>query len=468
MPRPPKVTREILKPMIQARGPVSATELAALLGVDRVTVGRVLRGFGEELVSLGATRSTRYLLRRQVRHLGCRWALYRIDGSGRAKQWAVLESFHSAGWRVDWADDAPAWESRFTDRNGLWSGLPFFIQDVRPQGFLGRIIARQHEHTLALPANPKHWDDDDALAYLSAAGDDIPGDLVIGEKCLRKALADILDETGDAAVAIADREASYLRLAEGIARSQPGSSAGGEQPKFLTTLLDADNARRKVLVKFSPPENEGAGRRWADLLRCESHAHEVLAASGHSQEGTRLVVGGERLFLEVPRFDRPGEFGRRGVVTLESLAASAIGHLPADWTAAAARLLELGFVHKDDVREIMVRQAFGDLIGNTDMHLGNLAFFMDDDLPFRLAPSYDMLPMMWAPGPQGELVERPFRPPPPLPEEIGIWEEATGLALDFWHRVKSETALSPELQCAAQEAEAVVRRQHARMIPASS
>ena len=84
MARPAQITRETLAPLIRARGPVSATELAALLRVNRTTIARTLPDFGDELVTLGATRSTRYLLRRSVRNIGNRWPVYRIGEEGRA------------------------------------------------------------------------------------------------------------------------------------------------------------------------------------------------------------------------------------------------------------------------------------------------------------------------------------------------------------------------------------------------
>lgn len=53
MARPAQITREILAPLIRARGPVSATELASLLTVNRTTIARTLPDFGNELVTLG-------------------------------------------------------------------------------------------------------------------------------------------------------------------------------------------------------------------------------------------------------------------------------------------------------------------------------------------------------------------------------------------------------------------------------
>ena len=108
MARPAQITRQILAPLLMARGPVSATELAAVLKVNRATIVRGLVEFGDELVRLGATRSTRYLLRRPVQNAGNRWPVYRIDLDGCAHHWATLEALHERRWRVTWAETAPA------------------------------------------------------------------------------------------------------------------------------------------------------------------------------------------------------------------------------------------------------------------------------------------------------------------------------------------------------------------------
>lgn len=91
------------------------------------------------------------------------------------------------------------------------------------------------------------------------------------------------------------------------------------------------------------------------------------------------------------------------------------------------------------------------------MHLGNLAFFLDDTLPFRVAPAYDMLPMLWAPGSQGELTERQFAPAPPLPAMAESWREAASWAEDFWDRVAADPWLSPKFVPMAREGGTMVR-----------
>lgn len=457
MARPAQITRENLAPLIRARGPVSATELASALRVNRTTIARALPDFGDELVTLGATRSTRYLLRRGIRNIGNRWPIFRIGEDGRAIEWAELEALHERAWRVSWAGTAPAWAQFFTEENGLWSGFPFFLGDQRPQGFLGRLIATRISRLLALPEDPRVWSDDEVLVYLQLAGEDLPGNLVTGEDTLRRALAGAADLPEGRVIRDTEREVFYPNRAVEISQNPPGSSAGGEQPKFLATLCTDDGGYQPVLVKFSAAMEQETGRRWADLLACEFHAHEVLAGAGLSNPGVRLLDSGGRRFLEVPRFDRSGASGRLGVVSLESLSAASVG-LARDWNTAAAGLLRVGLIDADSLSVIQRLQAFGELIGNSDMHAGNLAFFLGDTLPLRVTPCYDMLPMLWAPSQQGEIVNRRFAPAPPVPSLIEPWREAGIWAEDFWERVVGDERVTPSFAHIAENALDVVRQ----------
>lgn len=461
MARPSTISRENLAPLIRARGPVSATELAAALRVNRTTIARTLPDFGEELVTLGATRSTRYLLRRSIRNIGSRWPLFRIGEDGRASEWAELEALHERAWRVNWAGSPPEWAGFFTQENGLWSGFPFFLDDVRPQGFLGRIITQRISRLLELPEDPGRWSDEHTILYLAAAGEDLPGNLVLGEQTLRRALARATDLPTGGAVDERACENLYPSQAIEISRNLPGSSAGGEQPKFLTTVRTESGDYRPVLVKFSAPMEQETGSRWADLLACEFHAHEILAAAGLTNPGARLLDAGGRRFLEVPRFDRRSASGRSGVVSLGALSA-ALGHYTRDWSPAR-ELAHLGLTSHGSLASIHRMQAFGELIGNTDMHAGNLAFFLSDTLPLQVTPCYDMLPMLWAPGAQGEIVERTFAPAPPVPSLSDPWREAAAMAECFWERVAADPRVTPEFRRTAAEAGGVVRqlRRHA-------
>ncbi len=90
------------------------------------------------------------------------------------------------------------------------------------------------------------------------------------------------------------------------------------------------------------------------------------------------------------------------------------------------------------------------------MHFGNLAFFLDHTLPFRVTPAYDMLPMLWAPGSQGELIDRQVPPAPPLPAMTEPWREAAGWAEHSGRRVSGDVRLSAEFARIADNARAVL------------
>ncbi len=105
--------------------------------------------------------------------------------------------------------------------------------------------------------------------------------------------------------------AALDEMALDLIRFQPvGSSAGGEQPKFLAVLESGQH----VLVKFSPPRGTAYGERWHDLLHAEAWAADVL--SEHGIAGTRCsaIRSARRSYLVSDRFDRVGSAGRRHVV----------------------------------------------------------------------------------------------------------------------------------------------------------
>lgn len=440
MSRPATVSRDRLIPLLMSRGPVSAKDLAIALGVNRSTVVRALSGFGRELVVIGSTRSTRYLLRRSIPGAGDQWPVYRIQPDGIAERWATLEVLHDRNWRILWSGTAPEWADAFIDPQGMWEGFPFFLADLCPQGFLGRAIARQLSRFAEVPEDPRQWSDDHTVFYLQAAGEDVPGNLVLGDAALRRAS----DTERTPPLSERERSIRFPLLAEEAMRTLPGSSAGGEQPKFLTRIADSKGRVREVLVKYSPPMDQTAGRRWADLIACEAIALAILADRGLALPGARCFDLAGRRFLEVPRFDRTTEGGRLGVVSLSALCAEADSHgLGQAWPRSSVDLFQRGLIDEETHRNIARLHSFGEWIGNTDRHGGNLSFWLDDRLPFRLAPAYDMVPMFWAPGAQGEVHERSLHPAPPIPGDEEVREETRLWAAVFWDQVREAEEISP-------------------------
>jgi hypothetical protein len=60
-------------------------------------------------------------------------------------------------------------------------------------------------------------------------------------------------------------------------------------------------------VKFTAPDDNPVSERWRDLLLAEHLALSVLGV-----ETEVFDFGGQR-FLEIPRFDRTGPLGRKGL-----------------------------------------------------------------------------------------------------------------------------------------------------------
>lgn len=461
MPRPRQVDPAALTLRLQIEGPLSAQALAAALGVDRSNVSRALATLGDQILRLGVTRGTRYALRREVRSAGNRFPLYRVDAAGRAHEWAELTALQPRVWRLSWADASQfsAWARLIHDHAGVCEGFPSFLGDVRPQGYPGRTLARGLSPALWLPSDSRNWSDDDTLVYLQAEGDDLPGNVVAGETLMRRVAERLLAESEVVTEAV--RAERFVELAARAAAGEvAGSSVGGEQPKFTAVMAgEAGAAPMHVIVKFADLLTTPTGRRWADLVSAEAHAHAVLRASGESASRVRVLDAGGRRFFEIERFDRAGAHGRIGVVSLRSL----YDALPeatgaTTWLQAAQQLTTAEVIDSSAERSIRLRQAFGGVIGNTDMHFGNLAFYLGDTMPLRLAPVFDMLPMQRAPTPGQAAPSPQFAPLSPLPGERAIWAEAAGWAVEFWRRVVEDAAVSAEFAAQARRAATQVER----------
>ena len=463
MPGVSPLNPNLLSLHLQAQGPSSAESLAQSLKVSRPTVQRGLRQLGSQAIKLGVTRRTRYALRRQILGHGSDYRVNRLNLSGnQAHEWAMLTALYG-GWRLTWAIK-PEWADRVHDHAGFCDGLPFFLTDLRPQGYLGRAAARQLPGGMGWPVDPRDWSDDQTLNYLVQYGDDLPGNLAIGDHTVGSAMLGFSSQ----AVRYTEREKRYPEMsAKADAGASAGSSVEGEQPKFTAWLYD-ENARRyeAVIVKFTDRLDTPGGRRWADLLVAEQVALNLLKSSSEAEAeapSPEIQDFGGRRFYQIARFDRVGSFGRRGVVSLRALHdAGFTGQDTNDWVLAARDLHAGGWLSAGDVDVVRLRHVFGQLIGNTDMHFGNLACFLDNGLPLRLAPTYDMLPMLWAPRPGSAEPVPIFSPAPPLPGDQATWSQAATLAIEFWQRVAQSAQVSDAFRPHAENALAAVRSLHAR------
>ena len=134
----------------------------------------------------------------------------------------------------------------------------------------------------------------------------------------------------------------------------------------------------------------------------------------------------------------------RHVVAIDALHDEFVGSAKSNWVKTAEALAAKKLLSSETVSRIARVFAFGQFIGNTDMHFGNLAFFIDDVVAPKpiLAPVYDMLPMMWRPDAhQGELDLTPVQQQPKIAGYSNEYNEARQWAILFWQRAAELTAL---------------------------
>jgi len=331
-------------------------------------------------------------------------------------------------------------------QDGWWDGLPYPLYDMRPQGYLGRLVARAVAPLLHVPDTPDEWADDDILYYLIQHGSDQSGNLIVGEQALQ--LFTRARTSGELAV-IAGREVPgrYVALAQAaVGQVEAGSSAGGEFPKFTAARELAGAATPHVIVKFSGSDDSAAVRRWSDLLVCEHLALEAIARMpGHAVARSRILQHAGRTFIESERFDRHGDFGRSAVVTLSAIEGALIGSAASQWPAVLRMPAARGLFAADLIRRVEELHWFGRFIANTDMHHGNLSFRPRGD-HFDLAPAYDMLPMSYAPLRGGEVPVKTFAvetlPLPPQGRQED-WRRVVDAALGFWQDASRDDRIGP-------------------------
>jgi len=433
-----ELARDRLPALLRRQPGARSADLAAAAGVSLPTLNRMLKEAGAAIVRVGRAGRTRYYLRRPLNGITDDINVYRIDPQGQASVAGQMRLIAPEGCVLDVA--SMGWPVLPEFASGVWPGLPYPLQDMRPQGFLGRALAQQVAASRQISPNPNDWSDDAVLQVLIHYVHDSSGDLIVGDAALQRWLA-----SKTASPCIVDAltlPAHYLELAQNAsARGFAGSSAAGEFPKF-TALRDLPgSATPHVIVKYSGHAPSATVQRWSDLLVCEHLALQAInQLDGVRSARSRILQWGGRTFLEVERFDRHGLHGRSPLCSLAVLEAALLDTSSADWPTLGLEMVAHGCLPDHAVPSLHLITAFGRLIHNTDMHKGNLSLL--PGLVMQLAPVYDMLPMAYAPLGGGELPAVNYAPMLPMPQQQTLWRVASEAALAFWQAAATDPRIS--------------------------
>ena len=416
------------------RGPSTSKEIQAATGLSQSSVARRLRELGDTIVKIQDGRSIRYAATCNAFGVDDKIPLGLVDPLGKISVVAYIRPLIHGGYFLQPISNiSPLLLGE--SGNGLYDGLPFFLYDLRPQGFLGRQTScKMATHLEAFPSDPRQWTNTHIGKYLISNGEDLPGNFILGEQSLFRLARRPYGVTGRL----------YPKMAEDVMNGEvPGSSAGGEQPKFtaFSSLYESH-----IIVKFSPKDDTDIAKRWRDILITEYHAAQIINDNICPAAQTRLLEAEGRLFLETLRFDRLGGGGRYSMISLQAIdnEFTGVGH---NWARVMGALKAQGRVGDQDAHVAGQLMYFGQLIHNTDMHLGNLSLSIDGEM-FKLLPCYDMCSMGFAPKSAGEV--RPFFfdaaqiADPELNKDDII--RLRQLAYAFWENVLGDERISSEFR----------------------
>ena len=399
-------------------GPQTAAQLMAATGLSQPAISRTMRGLSASVTSfrVKGDRTPMYALLRQLPFgINPRQHIYRLLASGSIEPFADVE-FLSGGATLE----------RIGSVTRMYSGLPPYMAFAAPSGFLGRQLAQEAARSPQFPSSLKDWGDEHHVAYLFTRGLNLPGNLVFGDTSLQLEM----DFRGLDPTPTAEKPAHYLAMVMTLKAAAYGSSAGGEQPKFLGIAEDSGH----VIVKFAK-----LGSRMAELLPLEHLALRSLAEVGVPSSTTQLLSSGDYVFLEVQRFDRIGKSGRVGMLSAGAVDDEFFG-MRDTWPEFAARCVQAKHLSAAHAHHVDTLAAFSELIGNSDRHFENISLLIDERGDYAsIAPAYDILPMRYASIGGG--VDPELTPVAPKVGTIGakpaVWALAALAAERFWLAVQT-------------------------------
>lgn len=269
--------------------------------------------------------------------------------------------------------------------------LPPFFAGLLPESDLRkRLEATRH--------NP---DDRDDFGVLAAAGEDLPGAVVVqppADAHSIPAYARTFDATGGAA---------NLEMSVTEGATEGAASISGVQNKLaLSTVnkgkrytMPGHGKLSDVIAKLPAKNddsqifNEYVAMQLAKAAGVDVASCEPMNLSAIEIDGLQAIAGTATSFLAVERYDRQGNERIHAEDACQML-----GRMPA---AKCGKEEQFGMLLSllnalsprgvRDVREFFVRQAVNTLIGNSDAHLKNFSVLYADKVHPELTPAYDIV-----------------------------------------------------------------------------
>jgi serine/threonine-protein kinase HipA len=295
-----------------------------------------------------------------------------------------------------------------------FSGLPGMLADSLPDRWGTALV---NAWLAAQGRTESSFDVVERLCYVGTRG---MGALEF-EPAREPAVSDRADLQFDALVrlageALSSREAFAAQIAEDPEEEaiksilSIGTSAGGARPKAIIAYneatgqvrsgqVDAGDGFGHWLLKFDGVDGAGDHgladpRGWCAI----EYAYSVMARrAGVEMAECRLLEEHGRRHFMTRRFDRPERGGKlfmQTIAALEHVSYNEPGAYSYEQALLLVRRLGLDTLTAE---QLFRRMVFNVVARNQDDHVKNVAFLMDRDGAWRLAPAYD-LTWAWRPG----------------------------------------------------------------------
>jgi len=275
-----------------------------------------------------------------------------------------------------------------------------------PPYFAG--LLPESELRMRLEATRHNPEDRDDFGVLAAAGNDLPGAVVVvppedphaipeyartfgatgGADNLEIAVIEGATE-GAASISGVQNKLALSTVHKGKRYTMPGHGTLSD----MIAKLPARNDESQVFNEFVAMQLAKAAG--VDVAQCEPLPIEALDIPGIAE-----VAGSAKHFLAVLRYDR--QDNQR--IHVED-ACQALARMPKakygrveDFQSLIQLLNQLSPKGIEDVRQFFIRQAVNTLIGNSDAHLKNFSVLYADQAYPQLTPAYDIVCVAALPG----------------------------------------------------------------------